>query len=237
MTPARSTTVGSNRSTWRRLSSAPPSGRAHLEHRRAVDLLAQEGVLGQASPRAHQRLPSFGIAVDRLQQEHLRTPAGHLGQQQPGRQHPSVVDHHEVARTQQAGEIGHGGVHHRPVAGHRRADQQSGRASGLDRALGDGLLGEPVVVVVHGGAPGARLRPTGEDGWTRRVPRELRHGPHGGRPRMGIRSGPGVGPGSCDPARTQSRVASMGVSPRWAQARGAATRPRVVRINRPCWSR
>ena len=226
--PARSTTDGSSRRTRRgRPSGSASTGSARPRRpARPVDPVSNSGVPGgQPPPRTDQRLPLGGPpspSAAGLEQQHLGPPAGGLDQVQPGRQHPGVVDHQHVAGPQQPGQVGHGGVPGAAaVAGRARGRPAAGRAPGLDRRLGDGRFGEAVVVGVHRDAgPGARtvarrhrLRQISADMATM-VAERRGHG-----------------------AATQSRVGSTGVRPRWAQARGAAIRPRVVRWSRPCWSR
>ena len=100
-----------------------------------------------------QHLPPPVLTL--LQQQHLTTPAGVTGDGHPGGQHTGVVEHHQVTRTHQPGQVAdvevfrlHPGA---PV------HQEPGPVTGLHRRLGDGLRGQGVVEVVgaHGAWRGA----------------------------------------------------------------------------------
>ena len=80
-----------------------------------------------------------------LQQQHLDGAAGRLRQPDPGRQDPGVVDHHDVAGTDEGRQIGDGGVVRRRLAA--AIDQQPGPVAGLDGVLGDGGVRQLVVEV------------------------------------------------------------------------------------------
>ncbi len=81
-----------------------------------------------------------------LEEQHLdRTPRV-TPAEEPRRQHPGVVDHHEIARREQLRQVADEAVLH-PVT---PVDQQAGRVPLLPRALGDGL-GRQLVVDVGDG--------------------------------------------------------------------------------------
>ena len=124
---------------------------AALEHRARPDL--------QLLSRVHQRFPA--LAVDPAQQETFDGAAARLAPSEQARRHYArVVDHHDVARREQAGEVGHGVV--RPLSRAAIQPQETRRIAGGRHLLGDQLPGQVVVEVrqVHGRAGGPLSTPS-----------------------------------------------------------------------------
>ena len=228
--PARSTTEGSSSGTRRRPSCPADRRLPTSDHRRAARRAsAQQGPGRAAAGRAAPAPPTDAPSRRRpravgLEQQHLgAAPVALCSASRAASTRVSLTTTtspgpSSSGRSATVAVLGAGA---RPAPG-----PTSSRAAlaGLHRRLGDGRLGQPVGVGVHGSAGRGRRHGSRDGGVGRHRPMvadvDRRAGPPGQRSRAG-----------------QSSVASTGVSPRWAQARGAAIRPRVVRRSRPCWRR
>ena len=184
----------------------------HGQVRRPATSAVPGGTLRLGRTRASQAGSSV---VERLEQQHLDRAAGRLGEPQPGRQHPGRVDHDHVARARPGGQVGHVPVRGAADPGPRRP--AGGPRRGARPASGRSAAGQLVVEGggVHG--PDQCPRPCRE-----RAP----GGAEGAQPKQAgeRRSSPDACAGR--PAR-----------PRWARRPAVATRPRGVRMSRPCWMR
>jgi hypothetical protein len=86
------------------------------------------------------------VAADRALDQHLHAPAAVLQAVQAGPQHPGVVEHQQVARVQQAGQVGE-----TPVLPARAIDHQQAAGRALrQRELGDQLWRQFVVEIGEG---------------------------------------------------------------------------------------
>ena len=113
----------------------------------------EQGAGGQAPARPDQRLPLVGSpsADGSISRTSARPPRGLARDRRAGRTRVSLTTSTSPGR-EQGGEVGHRGVA-APAgpADDAGADEQPGGAPRLDRLLGDGRVGQPVVVGVHRG--------------------------------------------------------------------------------------
>ena len=122
---------------------APPT-------RTSVDAVVGEQLLArpQLARRAHERLPDPSLRHRRGSSSSTSAaPPLARVQAQASRDHPRVVDHEQVARPQQVGQIAHVAVLR--VAPSAAVDEQAGRVARLDRGLGDARVGQVVVEVAE----------------------------------------------------------------------------------------
>ena len=105
----------------------------HLAVQRASSALEPHPPAGpHPLPGMHQRLPA--LVVDARHEQHFdRSAAGLALANQPRREHPGVVEHHQVAGRQEPGDVPNRRVHH--GAGAPVEDQQARRSSLVGRKL------------------------------------------------------------------------------------------------------
>ena len=235
--PSAPTTPGSRSRTRRRPSSAPPSGAPTSTTAGAPGAASGSNrrvPVGQPPTRPDQGLPGRGRGPSTGSRSSTSAlPPVALAERKPGGQHPGVVHDHHVTRPQQPGEVGHRGMDGRGVALQPRTDEQAGGAPGLDGALGDGRLGQPVVVGVHGRRPGGPPRPD------RPGPRSAPTWPpwwqiRPARPAVPIDAS--VGPGTV-PSASEQRGLDRGHARDGPRPGAPPPVPACVRWSRPCWSR
>ena len=106
------------------------AGCGALPHPHDVD------AVGATAPRRadlaagpHERLPGATCVVERLEQEHLGRTTGRPLQPEPGRNHPRLVDDHQVAGPQDLVEIRDAPMLDRLRPRGRRADAAASRGS------------------------------------------------------------------------------------------------------------
>jgi hypothetical protein len=124
-----------------------------LEQVRRARGHGRPGGVGEAQPGsgagrlagAHvgEKAPLAGLALD----QHLGAPAARLARREPRLDHPGVVEHQQIARRQQLGEIGESAVGQRPAGAVEH--QQPARPALGERRLGNELLGQVEVEVAR----------------------------------------------------------------------------------------
>ena len=199
------------------MTSRNPSSAAGRRPRRARHRRAAASTSPSAARlRPGRTMASHASRAEVGDEEDLdRSPAG-SAQRRRARQHPGVVDDDHVAGADQLRQLGHDAV----LRGPRRARGRpaSGPVARLHRPLRDRCLGQVVVELVGAHLPRACRADLAEEASVARRPAQRSEA--GGRWRQN----------RCSPA-------AGGVSPRCCHAAGVATRPRGVRMSRPCWMR
>ena len=129
-----------------RTDEAPPFAQviAELDRQIVADVDPQAG--GQLRARTSQGLPPPIAAI--VEQQHLGRPAGRPVEPDTRGQHAGVVQHDDVARADQVGQVAGVAVLHRsPTEG--CVDEQTRRVALDERVLGDAFGRELVVELVE----------------------------------------------------------------------------------------
>ena len=169
--PARSITEGSSRRTERRPSvRVGPTSTTGSRRSSSKSRVPRPRRRPGRTSASHHGSPAASGSSRRTS----TLPARLLPEMQPRREHRGLVDHQDVARTKQQGQIGHRRVVDPTVGVESRPDQQPGRAPRLGGGLCDGFFGK-LVVVTRGQEPLQRSGSLGLGGGWHERPRRLCH--------------------------------------------------------------